>query len=68
MSGGERRVVYRSTNMEISTNIPGFKWPTAEEKIAGLLSCALIDQAEADRLRATLSPRPAVGAQTKEVE
>lgn len=50
----EQRTVYRSTDgkIEISTNIPGFKWPTQAEKIDGLLSAGLIDQAEAERLRA----------------
>jgi hypothetical protein len=46
------RVVFRTKNVEISTNIPGFKWPTREEKIAGLLEQGLIDEAEATRLRA----------------
>jgi hypothetical protein len=52
--GDKHRTVYRSKDgdVEISTNIEGFKWPTREEKIAGLLSAGLIDQAEADRLRA----------------
>lgn len=54
------RVVYRSKDLEISTNIPGFKWPTRDEKIDGLLSAGLIDQAEADRLRAA-STIPDVG-------
>lgn len=49
---GPPRVIYRGSNMEVSTNIPGFKWPTRSEKIAGLLSAGLIDQAEADRLSA----------------
>jgi hypothetical protein len=53
MKKAPERVVYRSNGMEISTNIPGFKWPTRDEKIDGLLSAGLIDQAEADRLRAS---------------
>ncbi len=53
-SKGEEREVYRSGDGKtlISTNIDGFKWPTRAEKIAGLLSAGLIDQAEADRLTA----------------
>jgi hypothetical protein len=54
----EERVVYRSRGMEVSTNIKGFRWPTPEEKTSGLLSAGVIDQAEADRLRAALSPSP----------
>lgn len=54
---GKQRVVYRSKGIEISTDIPGFKWPSPEEKIAGLLSAGLIDQEEADRLRRKLSGR-----------
>ena len=53
MGDAPQREVYRSTDgkVSISTNMPGFKWPTRDEKIDGLLSCGLIDQAEADRLR-----------------
>lgn len=53
------REVYRSKNgkVSISSNVKGFRWPTREEKIAGLLECGMIDQAEADRLRA-LAPTP----------
>lgn len=48
------RKIYQSRDgkVEISTNIPGFRWPTRDEKIVGLLSAGLIEQAEADRLRA----------------
>ncbi|PTQ64471.1 hypothetical protein C8J45_103321 [Sphingomonas sp. PP-CE-3G-477] len=54
---GPHREVYRSRDgkTSISTNIDGFKWPTPAEKIAGLLSAGLIDQAEADRLTARLA-------------
>ena len=53
------REVYRSRDgkTSISTNVDGFKWPTPAEKIAGLLSAGMIDQAEADRLTATLKPK-----------
>ena len=53
---GEGREVYRSKDgtVSISTNIPGFRWPAPEEKIGGLLSAGLIDEAEAERLRAAL--------------
>ena len=46
------RKIYESRDgkVQISTNIPGFHWPTREEKIAGLLECGLIDEADADRL------------------
>jgi hypothetical protein len=48
----QERIIHKSRGLEISTNIDGFKWPTRDEKIAGLLSAGLIDQAEADRLSA----------------
>jgi hypothetical protein len=53
--GEDHRKVFRSPDgkIEITTNVPGFRWPTREEKIAGLLSAGLIDEAEAERLRAT---------------
>ncbi len=53
MTQNEERTVFRSRDgrVEISTNIPGFKWPSREEKIAGLLSVGLIDEIEAERLR-----------------
>lgn len=51
------RVVYRSKGVEVSTNIPGFKWPTPAEKIDGLLSAGLIDEAEANRLRSLPNKR-----------
>lgn len=56
MSEEPFRTVYKSSDgkTEISTNILGFKWPTPEEKIAGLLASGLIDEAEAERLRAAL--------------
>lgn len=49
--------VYRSRDgkVEISTNIEGFRWPTQAEKIDGLLSAGLIDEDEAQRLRAPLA-------------
>jgi hypothetical protein len=56
------KTIYRSKGMEISTNIPGFKWPTREEKIAGLLECGLIDEAEAERLHNRF-PSPAKDSQ-----
>jgi len=51
---GKPKTVFRSKDgsVEISTNIEGFRWPTRDEKIDGLLSAGLIDQVEADRLRA----------------
>jgi hypothetical protein len=53
MTEAPHRTIYRSKGgkVEISTNIPGFKWPTRLEKIEGLLSLGLIDEAEAERLR-----------------
>lgn len=51
MNDEPHRTVYRSKTLEVSTNIPGFRWPTREEKIDGLLSAGLIDEAEAKRLR-----------------
>lgn len=53
-----RSTVFKSGKTEISTNIPGFKWPTPEEKIDGLLSAGLIDTAEAERLRAAIRAIP----------
>jgi hypothetical protein len=55
---GPHREIYRSKDgkMSISTNIPGHRWPTRDEKIDALLETGLIDQAEADRLRSIAQP------------
>jgi type III secretory pathway component EscV len=59
MTDESHRIVYRSDNIEISTNIPGFRWPTRDEKIDALLKMGMIDEAEADRLRAALQEQSA---------
>lgn len=49
---GKQRTIYRSKDgkLEITTNIPGFRRLTRDEKIAGLLEAGLIDEAQAVRL------------------
>lgn len=54
MGSKSHRTIYKSKRLEITTNIPGFRRPTPAERIDGLLSAGLIDEAEAARLRATL--------------